>query len=184
MSQGVCPVLLGHFLASPVRKLIQDPDKILTPFVRNKMTALDVGCGMGFFSIPLARLVGTEGRVICVDMQQGMLDGVIMRAKKAGVSVETRLCSQHSLGLEDGAGTIDFAIAFALAHEVPDRSRFFTELAASLAPSGRLLLAEPSGHVSEKNFAETVEIAEKNGLAAVEAVQVPRSRAVLMGKAS
>lgn len=184
MSRGVCPVFLGYFLASPVRKLIQDPYKILTPFVLKGMKVLDVGCGMGFFSIPLARLVGTEGKVICVDMQQQMLDGVVKRAHRAGASIETRLCSQHKLGIEDLAGTIDFMLIFALAHEVPDQGRFFTELAVSLAPSGRLLLAEPVGHVSKKDFAGTVEIAEKHGLAVVEALRVPRSLAVLMAKVS
>ena len=91
----VCPAWLGYFLASPIRKLIHPPQTILTPYVREGMTVLDIGCGMGFFSIPLAQMVGAAGKVICVDMQEKMLKRLEKRAQKAGVSarIETRLCS-------------------------------------------------------------------------------------------
>jgi hypothetical protein len=68
MPAKVCPAWLGHFLANPIRKLINPPQTILTPYVRERMTVLDVGCGMGFFNIPLAQMVGTNGKVICVDL--------------------------------------------------------------------------------------------------------------------
>ena len=184
MSKMVCPVLLGYFLAGPIRKLIQRPDKILAPYIEEGMKVLDVGCGMGFFSIPLAQMVGEEGRVICVDMQDGMLKGVEKRARKAGVShrIETRLCYQHTLGLPDLAGGVDFALVFALAHEVPDPDRLFSELADCLRPSGSLLLAEPSGHVSGKEFADTVTVAQLQGLAVVRTPKIPRSRSALLCK--
>ncbi len=63
----VCPVELAHSLDSRVRRWLQNPQKILSPFVSEGMTALDVGCGPGFFSIELARLVGPEGKVIAWD---------------------------------------------------------------------------------------------------------------------
>ncbi len=111
-----------------------------------------------------------------------MLDGVERRARKAGVTVETRLCAQNSLRLEDRAGNVDFALAFALAHEVPDPERLFSEIFECLAPDGKLLLAEPRGHISEKEFAATIERAEQQGLKVVERPAIPRSRAVLMCK--
>ena len=70
---------------------------------------------MGFFSLPLARLVGPDGAVVCVDMQEKMLHRLEARARKAGVDGPIRpvVCSQDSLGLEDWSGTVDFALLFA-----------------------------------------------------------------------
>ena len=58
MSQHVCPFWVGYLLLSPVRKLITNPDRILEPYVRSGMTVMDAGTAMGFFSLPLAELVG------------------------------------------------------------------------------------------------------------------------------
>lgn len=184
MSKMVCPVWLGYFLASPVRKIFQNPQTILAPYIVEGMTVLDVGCGMGFFSVPLARMVGAEGRVFCIDMQPGMLNAVEKRARKAGISerIETRLCNQNTLNLQGLSDKIDFALLFAVLHETPDPSRIFAELAASIKPSGRVLIAEPRGHVSEKNFAGTILAAAKQGLENVAVPQIPMSRAVLLKK--
>jgi ubiquinone/menaquinone biosynthesis C-methylase UbiE len=181
----VCPAWVGSFLASPIRKLIHPPQAILTPYVKEGMTVLDIGCGMGFFSIPLAQMVGTSGKVICVDMQAKMLKGLEKRAQKAGVStrIETRLCYQHTIGLQDMAEKIDFALAFAVVHEVPDPPRFFAELSATIVPTGKVLLAEPKGHVSEKEFTITVSMAQEHEFTVMERPQVFRSRSVLLEKA-
>ena len=185
MAAKVCPAWLGHFLANPIRKLIHPPQKILNPYVKEGMTVLDIGCGMGFFSIPLARMVGTDGKVICVDMQEKMLQGLKKRAQKEGVCtrIETRLCPQHTLGLQDLVEKIDFALVFAVVHEVPDPPRFFAELSAAMIPSGSVLLAEPKGHVSQEEFAITVSIAQQHGFTIVEEPKIFRSRSVVLKEA-
>ncbi|QTA78393.1 SAM-dependent methyltransferase [Desulfonema limicola] len=92
MSKRVCPIWIGYLLLNPIRKLYQNPEKILSPYVSEGMTVLDMGCAMGYFSIPLARLVGTDGKVICADIQEKMLKSLEKRAAKAGLSdrIETR----------------------------------------------------------------------------------------------
>ena len=103
MKHHVCPWWLGYLLASPLRRLLQDPAKILAPYIREGMTVLEPGPGMGFFTLELARLVGAGGRVIAVDVQPKMLDRLKRRAGTAGVSerVHARVCSSDSLGLAD-----------------------------------------------------------------------------------
>ncbi|MFH2000285.1 MAG: methyltransferase domain-containing protein [Planctomycetota bacterium] len=178
----VCPVWVGYLLASPIRKIFQDPRKILIPHVAPGMIALDIGCAMGFFSLPLARLVGPTGRVICVDLQQKMLDACLRRArrKKLDSRIETRLCTSGSLGINDLAGRIDFALAFAVVHETADPSRLFFEIHVALKPGSRVLVAEPKGHVSKKSFEKSIAKAEACGFDLVESPAISRSHAAIL----
>lgn len=184
MFPKVCPAWVGPFLACPIRKLIHPPQTILAPYVKEGMAVLDIGCGMGFFCIPLAYMVGTSGRVICVDMQEKMLKGLGKRAHKAGVStrIGARLCYPQTIGLQDLAEKIDFALAFAVVHEVPNPSGFFAELSATIGPAGKVLLAEPKAHVSEKEFSTTVSMAQERGLTVMDRPGIFRSRSVLLKK--
>jgi ubiquinone/menaquinone biosynthesis C-methylase UbiE len=184
MAEKVCPVWVGYFLASPIRKLYQNPKKILGPYVREGMKILDIGCAMGFFSLPLAEMVGCNGRVICVDIQEKMIRSLEKRAQKAGLSdrIETRLCKNNSLGLDDFKGEIDFALASAVVHEVSDASGFFSEIQKTIKPTGKFLVVEPKGRVSKKDFETTVSIAEQNGFEVIDSPQIGRSRIVLLGK--
>jgi len=131
MAHRVCPWWLGYFLASPLRRLMLEPGKVVQPFVREGMTVLEPGPGMGFFTLELARLVGASGRVVALDIQPKMLAGLKRRVAKAGLltRVEARLVSPGSLGITDLKGSLDFTLAFAVVHELPDASRFFTEVA-------------------------------------------------------
>ncbi len=184
MKLDVCPVWLGYLLANPLRKLVQHPTKILSPYVEPGMTTLDIGPGMGFFSLPMAEMVGAQGNVICVDLQEGMLRRLQARAQKAGVAsrIETRVCREDSLCLNDLNGKIDFILAFAMVHEVPDAARLLKELAETLKPGGRLLISEPSGHVSAQHFEQTVALAKQNGLALVETPVIRGGRSALLAK--
>jgi SAM-dependent methyltransferase len=86
MSKRVCPWWLGYFLASPLRRWLEDPEEILADYVRKGMTVLEPGPGMGFFTTELARRVGESGRVIAVDLQPRMLNGLKRRLQKAGLA--------------------------------------------------------------------------------------------------
>ncbi|MCK4652959.1 MAG: class I SAM-dependent methyltransferase [Candidatus Cloacimonetes bacterium] len=184
MQEKVCPVWVGYLLSSPIRKLFQNPKKMLNPYVNAGMKVLDIGCAMGFFSLPLAQIVGAKGKVICVDVQEKMIHSLEKRAKKAGLSIiiETRVCTHNSLGLEDVTGEIDFALAAAVVHEVPDASAFFAEVYQTMQQNGRLLVVEPGGHVTETDFEKTVSIAKKIGFTLINNTEIKRSRAVLLEK--
>lgn len=184
MTPHVCPWWVGYLLASPIRKLIQDPHEILAPHISEGITALDLGPGMGYFTIPMARLVGPRGRVIAVDLQEKMIRSLERRAAKAGLRerIVTRLCGAESLGIDDLAGTVDFALAFAVLHETPDIGRVLKELHRALKQSGLLLIAEPSGHVGEAAFRETLQKAERCGFKTIESPSIRGSRTALLKK--
>ena len=163
MAAHVCPWRLAYTFDNSLRRLVHDPEKILSPYVKKGMTVLDTGCGMGFFSIAMARLVGPEGKVIAVDMQPQMLEVLGRRAEKAGVSgrIVTVCCAQNELGVNEKA---DFALAFYMMHEVPDKERFFRQVASCLKSQAGLLLVEPRFHVSRSAFEQTVQAAQKAAL--------------------
>jgi len=165
MAERVCPVWLGYFLANPVRKLLESPQKILGPHVQEGMTVLEPGCAMGFFTLPLARMVGPSGKVVAIDLQERMLAGLEKRLRKAGLGgrVETRLCDKQSLGIDDLKGRVDFAAALHLVHEVPDKEGFFRELWQALKPGANLLMIEPRGHVSAAELERTCALAREAG---------------------
>ena len=174
----VCPWWLLPTFDNPLRRLIQNPYRILNRWVHPGDTVIDLGCGMGYFSIPLARMVGPKGRVICVDVQQQMLDGLRRRAVRAGVLSQITLhrCEPTQLGLTVPA---DFVLAFWMLHEVPDQTAFLAEIAAYLKPNGCLLIVEPRVHVGGAAFEQSVEIACRAGLLPVTRPAVAVSRAVL-----
>ena len=184
MAEHVCPVWVGYLLASPVRKFFQNPKKILGPYVHAGMKVLDIGCAMGFFSLPLAEMVSPGGKVICIDVQEKMIAALKKRACKAELSdnIDARVCPSGSLGLEDLKEQIDFVAAIAVVHEVPDAASFFSQLYSALKPAGQLLVSEPKGHVSQEAFEVTVSKAENAGFAVNDQPRISRSRAVLLAK--
>lgn len=174
----VCPWWFAYTFDHPLRRLVQPPEKLLQPFAKSGTHAIDVGCGMGYFSIAMARL---GAKVLAVDLQQKMLDVLLKRAAKAGVRdrIETRLAGETSLNLD---GAADFALSFWMLHEVPDRDRLLREVHEAMVPGGTLLVVEPKGHVGERMFATETSLAEETGFSVAGAPHVALSRAVLLRK--
>ncbi len=182
MANRVCPWWLGYALVNPLRRLWQPPGTILAPFVRQGMLVLEPGCGMGFFTLDLARMVGPTGRVVAVDVQERMLSSLTRRARRARLldRIEARLAQPDCLGVSDLARRVDVAFALHVVHEVPDAASFFSEIAATLKPDGRVVFVEPRGHVSEKAFAASLSLAEQAGFQVVERPRIRRDPAALL----
>jgi len=183
-SKHICPWWLGYLLASPLRRLRQDPHRILSPHVRAGMTVLEPGPGMGFFTLELARLVGASGRVIAIDIELKMLKVLGRRARKAGLQdrIVLRQADKNRMAVDENQGQADFVLAFAVVHELPDAAGFFREMLSALKPDGRMLLSEPSGHVNAKDWQETVRQALETGFQEVQNLDISRARSVLLMK--
>lgn len=143
---------IDHILgAGPLRPLFQNPKRILRNYVEPGMTVLDIGCGTGFFSLEMARMVGQNGKIICVDLKADVLKDLEAQAAKSKLTsrITTRVCSDRSLEIDDLAGQIDFALAFYVVHHAADVVRLIKELHAALKPGGRFLIVEPKHHASD-----------------------------------
>lgn len=183
LSRGhVCPAWAGPLLDRPLRRLFERPEKLLGDSVKPRMIVLEPGCGMGYFTLPIARMTGPEGRVVAVDLQPKMIEGLVRRARRAGLldRIEAVACADDDLGLVGRAGPIDVAVAIHVLHEVRDRKRFLEQVFAALRPGGRLLLLEPRGHVSRETLDAELALAEQVGFHRVEDEIQRRSHGALL----
>ncbi len=182
MADHVCPPWVGRLLLSPLRKLVENPKKIFGPFVDEGMVVLEPGCAMGFFTLPLARLVGPEGKVIAVDIQPEMLTALERRASKAGLidRLDIREAGSEGLGIADLARSADFCALIHVAHEVPDQVHFFSEISNTLKPGGRVLVIEPDWHVTPEEFEISLSAATAAGLQRIESTSVQKGRKALL----
>ena len=159
----VCPVELAGSLDTKFRRWLQNPNKILSPHIKEGMRVLDMGCGPGFFTIEIAKMVGDNGKVFAADLQEGMLQ--IVKNKIAGTELEKRItlvkCEKDKTNVTE---KVDFVLCFYMVHEVPGKEDFFKELKNVLDAGGQILIIEPAFHVSKKDFGLTLNIARSIGL--------------------
>jgi len=179
MKPHVCPASHAGFLSTSLRRLVQNPEKILREFVLPGRTVADIGCGPGFFTLPMARMVGPLGKVIAADLQPEMLDKLRKRAEAAGLreNITYHRCGTDRIGLSE---RVDFVLAFYMVHEVPDPYSFFQEVRGAVNPGGGLLFVEPKFHVTRKGFQRAVETAERAGWTPGGFPKILLSRTVLL----
>ncbi len=177
----ICPVQIAGSLDNRIRRWIQNPRKLLGPYIRKGMVVLDMGCGPGFFSIDLAQMVGGSGRVIAADLQEGMLQKI--RDKIRGTALEERItlhkCQPNKIAVSEH---VDFVLLFYMVHEVPRLGAFFSEIETILKPNGQVYLIEPPFHVSKKAFENTIKKAKDAGLRVAERPKVFLNKAVILKK--
>lgn len=181
LNTAVCPWWLNPTFDNPIRRLVHDPVKILSPYVQTGMTVADVGCGMGYFTLPLAELVGEDGLVFAVDIQPRSLEMLKRRAERANLAknIRTIQAGINSLSLER---KVDFLLTNWMVHETPDPSIFLRQATDLIKQGGLYLLVEPIGHVGEKAFDAEVEIILSLGLKPIERPKIFFSRAIVFRK--
>lgn len=178
MPQHVCPWWLAYSFDNPLRRLFHNPQKLFAPYINPGMTVADIGCGMGYFALGLARLVGASGTVLAVDIQKRMLDQVRARAQRAGCAsvVYTLLSESDDIAIEQ---KLDFVLAFWMLHETPDISTFMQQFKNVLKPQGILYFAEPRMHVSAALFRQELQCAQSLGFTLVAQPKVAFSYAAV-----
>jgi len=175
----ICPVEKAGGLDNSVRRLLQNPQKILKPFIKKGMVVLDLGCGPGFFSIEIAKLLNGSGEVIAADLQEGMLDKVSQKITGTELEQSVKLykCHEESLGI---TVKVDFVLAFYMIHEVPNQEKLFRELKSILKPNGMIFIIEPKFHVSKKSFENMIAKIKSIGFETIDRPKVFFSRTIVL----
>jgi ubiquinone/menaquinone biosynthesis C-methylase UbiE len=178
-SPYVCPAEFAGSLDNSFRRWFHKPQKILSPYIMQGMSVLDLGCGPGVFTVELAKLVGESGKVVAADLQDGMLEIVGKKVKGTALAkiVSLHKCQENSIGIID---KVDFVLAFWMVHEVPDHIKLFEELKSILKPDGWLYIIEPKFHVHRSAFIKMSNGLISSGFRIVERPKVFFSRAILL----
>jgi len=177
----VCSHSHSFFLDNVFRRLIQNPKKIVGEYIKDGDTVVDLGCGPGYFSIDMAKMVGETGRVISVDLQPEMLEKVEKKAKKQNLSRRITLhnCPQNKIGLNPDVAA-DFVLAFYMLHETPDPDKFLQEVKTFLKKDGKCLIVEPIFHVSKKHFQNLTQDIKNIGFRILDYPQKKGGRSILI----
>ena len=146
----ICPAEHAGALDLNIRRLFQNPEKMLKPHIREGMTVLDLGCGPGFFTMAMAGLAGRSGKVTAADLQEDMLAILKKKIDGAGFADTVRLhkCGSGATGL---SGKYDFILVFYMLHEVPDQEAFLRGIKTlKLSPGNKYGCVSSSPRVIRK----------------------------------
>lgn len=136
------PPFISLFLTSRLRRAMQPPDQVVDRSgIGPGMNVLELGCGPGTFTLEAARRVGSNGRVVAVDIEPRMIQQLREAVDRAGITnVEIRLADAYDLPAADAS--VDVAFMVGVLAEIPDRQRALTELKRVLKPEGLLSVSE------------------------------------------
>ena len=136
---------------NPRRRLKEIP-------LKEGMTVLDYGCGPGRYTLPVARLVGPEGKVFAVDIQPLAISTTKEKAARESLTnIEAILVDSYNTGIQDGS--IDLALLLDTLHQIGDYNALFLEIHRVLKEDGVLFM--DSGRTK---MARAREIVENTGL--------------------
>ena len=132
----------ADWLTRPERDDEEQPDRVVKALnIPKGGTVVDLGAGVGYFTWRLARQVGPQGRVLAVDIQQGMIDRLERNLAEKGIrNVQAILASEEDPRLPPGE--VDLVLVVDVYHELQQPEKTIEHVRRSLKPGGRLVLIE------------------------------------------
>jgi ubiquinone/menaquinone biosynthesis C-methylase UbiE len=162
-------------LDNPERRRTMPPEETLAKFnIKDEGDLLDVGCGIGYFTIPAAKLL-KNNKVIGIDIMPEILDAA--REKAEGISnIEFKVSKEYFFPIEDNS--IKYVLISNVIHEVEDKARYFNEVYRVLKEDGYFLIIdwdkremEMGPPVHERiSKDEMIELCSKAGFKAIESI--------------
>lgn len=121
------------------RKVWQNPDEILNAVeLKHDLVAADLGCGSGYFTLPLARKVK---KVYGIDVQREMLNFLEDKLRKYGIrNIVPLLSKPNEISLEDQG--VDLLMSVNTLHEFGDKNKMIEEIRRVLRRGGKLLIVD------------------------------------------
>jgi ubiquinone/menaquinone biosynthesis C-methylase UbiE len=180
-SHSLCPVWMAYTFDNALRRIIHPPQKLLGSYIQPGMQVADIGCGLGHFSRGIATLLQGEGRLFAIDLQAGMLQGMMRRMRKAGLDalVTPIQCTSQDICLPE---QLDFALCAWMLHETPDVASTLRQIHASLRSGGMLCIFEPRMHVPYTEVQRVKHLADELGFRLLDEPAVPLSWGVVLQK--
>lgn len=175
---------LDHIFCCTLRSFFHNPKRILSNFVRPGMTVLDIGFGNGYFSLGMARMVGPDGQVICVETEYKKIEFLRFQAADSGLAerIDVRFCSDSSLEIDDLTDQVDFSLAFFVVHHAADIHALMAGTQKALKPGGKFLIVEPRHHASPGYCKAVESAAQQAGLSVIDHPKFIRTWAILLIK--
>jgi len=140
---------------SSIRRLFENPQNSIEPYVKKGQVVADLGCGPGYYTLPLAESVGSEGKVYAVDLNEEAIRALEKKAFELGYhNIETHATSASSLDfIKDES--VDFVLANGLlCHMAEHRPLAVNEIKRILKQNGKAYLSlgapPPLGYVNRK----------------------------------
>ena len=123
---------------NPLLPLFKNPYRSLkTAGLKQGQKVLEVGCGPGFFTIPAAKIIGEQGLIYAIDVNQRSIKRVEEKKRKLNVdNIKTILGNAADSGLQDGS--IDLAFIFGLRFVAGGLSNLISEMYRILKVGGIL----------------------------------------------
>ena|SRR2546425_1962806 len=135
------PISAAPQTVTPLRRFVAAPERILEFIgLGEGETALEIGPGIGYYSVEAKRRLGSSGRLICLDIQRDMLEELRQRLSAASVEVDYVNASAEHLPFRDGVAHHAFLIT--VLGEIPNRAAALTEVGRVLRPDGHLSVSE------------------------------------------
>jgi ubiquinone/menaquinone biosynthesis C-methylase UbiE len=131
-----------YLLERPERDEFQKPAEVLKSLaLKPGLRVADIGCGTGYFTVPVARAIGAEGSVLAIDISPQML-AYLEKRIKAEQLTNVVLKKVKSDDPELPTGGIDLILMVDTIHYVKEKAAYAEKLRAGLAPGGRLIVID------------------------------------------
>lgn len=138
-----------HKLDNPRRRELLPPKETLLKLgLKKDDIVADIGCGIGYFSIPAAQIVGEAGKVFALDISAEMLEETKKAALTNGISnIEVVQSSETALPLPDES--VSYCFISNVLHEADDKTALVREMARILKSNGKLVVIEWNDNVED-----------------------------------
>jgi demethylmenaquinone methyltransferase/2-methoxy-6-polyprenyl-1,4-benzoquinol methylase len=129
----------GMMMGSRLRGWLMNPVKTLHGAgIQLGQTVLEVGCGTGFFTIPAAKLIGDEGRLVAMDPSSGFIEHVSKKVQAADIK-NVRVVKRDALDTRLETASIDKVLLFGvIPFPLLPLNRLLPEMHRVLKPEGSL----------------------------------------------